>query len=564
MRVTLLGHACVWVEMEDLACLVDPVLFDPFEEGVVVSCPPRSVDLVAMPRPDLVIVTHRHPDHFEIRSLSALPKGCRVLCPADPLLVYALERLGFASVNPVPPGRPVSFPDSQLFPTRSEEGPLEFGLVFHDSTGTFWHQVDTSVSVATVRGVLERFRRVDLLLARYASQNFDFFESRTTAFPYEDHQRNLETVLAVDPGAVVPGSAGFRFTGEHEWLNRFLFPISPDRFAVDLRRLKFPGEIAFMGPGDIAELSGGAIRVRREASSFVRAGSADRDALRFDPTSAIPDLQDSNDAGYPGAELEEGVRHLVEDQFFPCVRDAVKERLSVPWLYGLYGVLYGVEVVLPRGSRAWELDFGGPDVSLREGWTQPQFVHRIAGSVLTEWAAQRRSYFSVRAYSRRFSTLTVVAGNVSGVQVAPVALPDLLTDYVLNRAPGSADAARRRVDLEIERWAKGGQRVEPFRRMSGPGCFSFLRGRLSERSPSGTERRTKLLDRRFQRPRRPVGDDPIDVRPVPWLHVQLASAGRRKRSAPLPLRPGAQAASGWPRRSPATSGTVARSRSRRN
>ena len=60
------------------------------------------------------------------------------------------------------------------------------------------------------------------------------------------------------------------------------------------------------------------------------------------------------------------------------------------------------------------------------------------------------------AYSRRFSTLTVVAGSVSGVQAAPVALPDLLTDYVLNRAPGSADAALRRVDLEIERWANGG------------------------------------------------------------------------------------------------------------
>ena len=60
------------------------------------------------------------------------------------------------------------------------------------------------------------------------------------------------------------------------------------------------------------------------------------------------------------------------------------------------------------------------------------------------------------AYSQRFSTLTVVAGSVSGVQVAQVALPDPLTDYVLNRAPGSADAALRRVDLEIERWANGG------------------------------------------------------------------------------------------------------------
>ena len=39
MKVTLLGHASVLVEMNGATCLMDPVFFDPFEEGAVVSCP---------------------------------------------------------------------------------------------------------------------------------------------------------------------------------------------------------------------------------------------------------------------------------------------------------------------------------------------------------------------------------------------------------------------------------------------------------------------------------------------------------------------------------------------
>lgn len=43
MRVTLLGHASVLVELDGATCLMDPVLADPFEEGTVVSCPHRTV-----------------------------------------------------------------------------------------------------------------------------------------------------------------------------------------------------------------------------------------------------------------------------------------------------------------------------------------------------------------------------------------------------------------------------------------------------------------------------------------------------------------------------------------
>jgi len=101
VRVTLLGHASVLVEMAGGACLMDPVFFDPFEEGAVVSGPARVVHPERIPAIDILIVSHRHPDHFDIASLDCLPRDCDAICPADPLIVYGLRRLGFMRIHPV-------------------------------------------------------------------------------------------------------------------------------------------------------------------------------------------------------------------------------------------------------------------------------------------------------------------------------------------------------------------------------------------------------------------------------------------------------------------------------
>jgi hypothetical protein len=154
--------------------------------------------------------------------LDALPAGSRVrdcdaICPADPLLVYALEKLGFARIHPVQTMGPISSGDFELYPTKSETAVREFGMI---RSGMFWNQVDSSLSAATIEVVAERFEHVDLLSAMYASQNFEFFESQVTSFPFETHRQNLGMVLRISPRMVAPGSAGFRFCGDHAWLNR--------------------------------------------------------------------------------------------------------------------------------------------------------------------------------------------------------------------------------------------------------------------------------------------------------------------------------------------------------
>lgn len=451
MRVTLIGHASLLVETAGGTVLTDPVFFDPFEGGAVISCPEREVDLGKLPEVDYLIVTHRHADHFDIPSLARVPRTCQVLCPRDPLILYALDRLGFPRVTPADPMRPLPAFDLQLLPTRSEEPTVrEFGLVIADSSGTVWNQVDTVLSLATIQETVASFGSIDVHIARYASQNFDFFEGRAAGFPYEEHQRNLETVLAVRPRVVVPGSAGFKFAAPHAWLNRYLFPVSPERFAADLVRLEPASRLVPMRPGDVLEIEHGQVHYFPGASPFCRTVREDAEAIRFDPTAPVPPLEDPNPDGYPEAEMERVIGGCLERLHRYAVEQAHR-RLTLPDRYRRARALYEVEAVFPTGHRCWQLDFrANPPRLAPDGTAEAHIVHRIAASALTGWILRRRGYLYTRAYSRRFSTLYRVYGDEAGVEVRPVTLPDLLIYYLLNVAEDAADAARRRIDLEIE------------------------------------------------------------------------------------------------------------------
>ena len=72
MKVTLLGHASVLVEAGPMRILIDLVFQDPFESGMVVSCPNREIRLECLPPIDVVVISHRHPDHFDLGSLDRI------------------------------------------------------------------------------------------------------------------------------------------------------------------------------------------------------------------------------------------------------------------------------------------------------------------------------------------------------------------------------------------------------------------------------------------------------------------------------------------------------------
>ena len=446
MKITLLGHASVLVEMQGTTCLMDPVFQDPFEEGAVTSCPRRTVYPERLPPIDILIVSHRHPDHFDLASLAAVPRDCDAICPADPLIVYALKRLGFTHIHPVHPMGAISSAEFELYPTQSESpGILELGMVFHDRSGSFWNQVDGLLATETIDAVLGRFGRIDLLFARYASQNFDFFESRSTEFPVEEHRQNLESVLRIRPRLVAPASAGFRFCGSHEWLNAFLFPMSAERFVADLERLDASVSSAIIMPGDVFEITPDGVAHRAGASAIGVTEEDDRARIRFDPTAPIPELRDPNPDGYSMERLA-----AVTELF---VRDGVGGFLDggheIVLRYRALAASYAVGIVFPDESASWyRFDLARVPVRLERS-NEADVVHRIAASALVGWIERRKSFFYVRAYSRRSSSLYRLSRAGHHVEVEEQLLPDLLMYYLLYVAPASESAAKQRVDWEL-------------------------------------------------------------------------------------------------------------------
>src|SRR4030095_4972752 len=136
MRATLIGHAC-WLLDTTAGCfLIDPVLFDPFEEGTVRSCPRREVRVKQLPALRGIIISHRHLDHFDFPSLAMLDRRVPVFCPTDPFLLYGLQRLGFREIHRLEPFVPHQLGELRLLPTPSlNREVLECGLVFQDATG---------------------------------------------------------------------------------------------------------------------------------------------------------------------------------------------------------------------------------------------------------------------------------------------------------------------------------------------------------------------------------------------------------------------------------------------
>jgi L-ascorbate metabolism protein UlaG (beta-lactamase superfamily) len=460
MKVTLLGHASVLVEMKAVRCLMDPVFHDPFEDTAVVSCPRRAIAIDALPPIDLLVISHAHLDHFDIPSLAHIAgtsRTCDVVCPKDHTIVYALEQLGFTRIHPEEPRRHFRFAGYELLTTHSNvSNVIEMGIVFKDASGTFWNQVDTVIAPDTVTSTLAQIGSIDLLFAMYASQNFDFFASRGTGFPHKMHAMNLANVMAIKPRMTVPGSAGFRFGGTGmAWCNAFLFPMARERFVEDLARVA-PGLGARLAnPGDVFEIEGGVVQHHVAASPIARMLEDDTHLLRFDPTAPIPELADPNPGGYSTQKLRDGVEACL-DGFVRFVREACDPSGPADPVVDEYRgqeAAYAVGVVFGDGAERWlrvKFEAGAPRFARSEGRCAPADAgHRIVASALTAWAAREKSYFYLRAFSRQWSTLYAVSLEGGQPVVEPKQPQDLLAYYLLRKAAGAELAVKQWLDHQL-------------------------------------------------------------------------------------------------------------------
>lgn len=325
---TAFGHAMWRCEVGGHRLLIDPVLSPTHQDGVFSLQPPRTFDLDGLDDP-IVVVTHRHPDHFDPASLAALAsRGERLLLTADPWVADVGRRLGFAWTRVLAVGEAVPLGSATLLTTPSRASVPEWGLLVVDDDGVVWNQVDTALGppegmpalMSALAAAVGRERLdVDLLIARWSpTDQISPCLGGSLGFPLGMYSRDLARIAVVNPRFVVPGAGETRYADPDHWLQRHAYPVSQARFLRDVAA-RVPGvQSCPLVVGRRFEVGGGVTWA--DVDGPVR-GKAVADPRRWHPTE-VPPVQ--ADPGSEGAWAR--VSAWVDEALCPALA-----RASVRW-----------------------------------------------------------------------------------------------------------------------------------------------------------------------------------------------------------------------------------------
>ncbi len=369
MKIHLLGHASLLVETQNCKILMDPVLWDPFCEGLNESCPKREVMVEQLPKDiDFLVISHRHLDHFDLRSLAYLPKTMDVLIPKDPLLQDCLRQLGYTQIYSLADFTKVCAGATTLMTTRSEVQVPEFGMVIADESGVFWNTVDTYFAAPTIQAVRANFPTIDFLLTTWhISMEGKYQANQPLAFPLQYYGCLFNLISLVQPKAIAPGAQGFKYIGKSAWQNQTVFPVTRERFCHDLETA-FPTlkETIFqLNPGDCFTLNQGQYEQFPAGSDYAKMLVDDRDLVDFAPVIAGNPLTDPNPEQIELETLEQTIETEICQDFLQFI---LEHQRTLFYEHCHWQVIYQIEVTFPnRDRRRWSIDFSQDTIQIKPG-----------------------------------------------------------------------------------------------------------------------------------------------------------------------------------------------------
>lgn len=416
MEWTCLGHATWLVEVAGIRILFDPLLGETHHEGVFSPFPPRTIDAARL-RPDLVVVTHRHLDHFDPPSLRALAVHRPIVVTPDVLVARAAERLGM-DVCVLRPWETLPLDGALLVPTPSFCAVVEWGMVVATPDAVAWNQGDTELrSPSDVRAVTARVAGIvgrpgiDLAIARWQPLlEIAAMTGGSTGFPLAGYRAQLEVVAAVEARAVIPGASGSRYAPAHGWLDAFAYPVPESRFLRDLRR-RCPSTPAW--PARVGARWRVADGVEAMDDSDLVTVRDEPDPRRFAPW-AVPEIRDA-----VGADPEV-LERWVLDTLAPALGRAH------PSMRMEGAVCFVLRVVFPELARDWTIRADGERTSVEVGFDDDYDVaNAITASALAA-VIEGRDHWGrallggeLRSTNRAYR---VAAGGVVPGAVAPIFL----------------------------------------------------------------------------------------------------------------------------------------------
>lgn len=419
MRTTLIGHATLLIQSKNTTLLTDPLFFERHWEEINVHCPAMELQKDKIPAVDILNLSHRHQDHFDVRTLAYLKKNDKilgpettVLAPRDETLLKVLQELGFKNVQVVKDFESLKIRDFTLTPTPSmnqQDYFPEHGLLINDGEVTVWNQVDTIVIPKVIQYIHKLYGQLDFAHVRYLpllEGNFTFHNP--IELPMEEYSSFLKVAAALRPKFAVPGSAGFRYADEYNFLNQLTFPATQEQFLRDLADFCPEIKNSTFYPGDVAEITPQGTQIHRQASDFVRVTEDDGYKVEFKPVAEVSTIRTLTKDKAQQEEEKKAVQEFIENRMVDLLVESENVKSWVEWK-----VAYQLEVFGEEGSDIWSIDFAGDDASIRkqrhgrinlyEGIAYSEFfnlIHKRTNWDFVGVAAQYRTFSNVYRVTR--------------------------------------------------------------------------------------------------------------------------------------------------------------------
>jgi L-ascorbate metabolism protein UlaG (beta-lactamase superfamily) len=463
IKTTLIGHACMLIQSKETTILTDPV-WSPYQwEELQVICPSIDLQKDKIPPVDVLNLSHRHQDHFDVRTLASLAMDNNILkpdaiilAPNDDIVLEVLKELEFKNIRVVVDFEPMQIRDVTLTATpsrnqesTSEDGFPEHGLLVNDGEVTVWNQVDTLVSPEIIEHIQQLYGQIDLAHLRFVpliEGNLSYHKQ--TDLPLSEYCTFLNVAKALAPKMVVPGSAFIRYRDEVGFLNQYSFPTTMKQFLRDLAA--FCPEIS-SGPllhGDVAYVTTDGVRIEKQSSEFVRIREDDSHRVTFKPVMEIPPIRTrTTDPKLYGQEKE-----AVEDFIENCLMDRIlKSDMLEGWRH--WQVVYQLEVFGQEGSDVWSIDFGQDQPSLvKEDLGKINLYEGIGSSELHALIEGTRpwDYVTLCGNYRTFSNIYRVANGV--FEIPPESQSNYTLEPLMDIFPWDAKMDREKYMKDVRRW----------------------------------------------------------------------------------------------------------------
>jgi UDP-MurNAc hydroxylase len=361
MKIHMIGHASLFIATEDVRILMDPVLWDPFCEGLNETCPKREVSVEQLPEYDFLVISHQHLDHFDVRSLAHLSRQVEVIIPPDRILHKSLLDLGYKNISSLHDFQQVQIGHTTLMATRSEIKVPEFGMVFSDPSGVFWNTVDTYFAPATIAMVRSHFPQIDFLLSTWhISLETRYQLNQHMAFPFALYRELLRLIRLIQPKAIAPGAQGWKYIDQAAWQNQVVFPLTRERFCHDIAQAlpQIQDQIYVIDPGDIFTLAPGENRLDQASCDYVRMVEDDRTQIEFSPVNAGNPLVDTNPQHHEIHVLHQAITQAIFE-FPQFIQEGRSTRFSS---HHQWQLIYQIEVIFPDRHRIWHIDFSQAEI----------------------------------------------------------------------------------------------------------------------------------------------------------------------------------------------------------